>query len=574
VSRKLTAGDSLAQYKIVKLLGEGGMGAVYEAHDESLDRNVAIKTLLSDVAQDPESRKRFFREGKAAAKLRHPHVVEVYGVGIEGEVPYLVMELLDGESLAQLVEREKTLAAERTVDILLPVLSALVTAHEEGVIHRDLKPDNIFLQRTRAKTVVPKLLDFGISKVTSAHNSRLTHTSALMGTPYYMSPEQARGGKDVSPAVDQWAMGVILYETLSGVRPITGETVLEILHRIATMPLVPLEVVAPTVPPELAKVVMRALDREPAARHATVRALGQALLPFASEGSRTVWTPAFARSGTSERPPPPAPSHHSDAVTVAVAPRPRPDGGDATVSAEMTAPPAPVSITGSSLGRRTGSGLTRNLEPAASDRGAVTGPIAGEPVALPGSSNNGLLAIAVLAVAVAVVGILVAFGAGGEPRTTAAGASTPGPTTPGSSTGVPAPTSLPEPPPTVQPPPTTPRPAPLATFEAALSTTPPSSRIELDGELVGSGTWTTTLPRDGRPHRLRVSADGFETTELVFTDSPPPSTVTLSRTSVAGRGPRGTGSRDLGIDMAGSSGPSTSGMAQPAVGANGAPILE
>ena len=121
MAQKLTAGDSLAQYKIVKLLGEGGMGAVYEAHDESLDRNVAIKTLLSDVAQDPESRRRFFREGKAAAKLRHPHVVEVYGVGIEGEVPYLVMELLDGESLAQLVEREKTLAPERAIDIILPV---------------------------------------------------------------------------------------------------------------------------------------------------------------------------------------------------------------------------------------------------------------------------------------------------------------------------------------------------------------------------------------------------------------------------------------------------------------------
>ncbi len=220
VSRKLTAGSSLAQYKIIDLLGEGGMGAVYEALDESLDRHVAIKTLLSEVAQDPESRKRFFREGKAAAKLRHPHVVEVYGVGIEDEIPYLVMELLDGESLAALLDREKKLRSERAIDILVPVMSALVVAHQEGVIHRDLKPDNIFLQKTRAKTVVPKLLDFGISKVTGAHNSRITHTSALMGTPYYMAPEQARGSKEVDPKIDQWAMGVILYESLAGERPI------------------------------------------------------------------------------------------------------------------------------------------------------------------------------------------------------------------------------------------------------------------------------------------------------------------------------------------------------------------
>jgi serine/threonine-protein kinase len=292
VSRKLTAGSSLAQYRIVRLLGEGGMGAVYEALDESLDRHVAIKTLLSDVAQDPESRKRFFREGKAAARLRHPHVVEVYGVGIENEIPYLVMELLDGESLAATLDRDKSLAPERAIETLLPVLSALVTAHQEGVIHRDLKPDNIFLQKTRARTVVPKLLDFGISKVTGAQNSRITHTSALMGTPYYMSPEQARGSKDVDARIDQWAMGVILYEALAGERPVQGESVLEILHRIAMMPIRPLAV--PGVPPELASVVMRALERDPARRWPSIAALGHALLPFASAGTRSSWAAAFA----------------------------------------------------------------------------------------------------------------------------------------------------------------------------------------------------------------------------------------------------------------------------------------
>ena len=146
----------------------------------------------------------------------------MYGVGIEDEIPYLVMELLAGESFAAMLDRETKLPAERVIEILLPVMSALVIAHQEGVIHRDLKPDNIFLQKTRAKTMVPKLLDFGISKVTGAHNSRITHTSSLMGTPYYMSPEQARGSKDVDAQIDQWSMGVILYESLAGERPIAA----------------------------------------------------------------------------------------------------------------------------------------------------------------------------------------------------------------------------------------------------------------------------------------------------------------------------------------------------------------
>jgi serine/threonine-protein kinase len=618
VSRKLTAGSSLAQYKIVGLLGEGGMGAVYEALDESLDRHVAIKTLLSEVAQDPESRKRFFREGKAAAKLRHPHVVEVYGVGIEDDIPYLVMELLDGESFAAMLDRDKKLSSERVVDILLPVLSALVIAHQEGVIHRDLKPDNIFLQKTRAKTIVPKLLDFGISKVTGAHNSRITHTSSLMGTPYYMSPEQARGGKDVNAQIDQWSMGVILYEALAGERPIQGETVLEILHRIATMPIKPLQVAAPDVPPELAAVVMRALDREPARRWSSISALGHALLPFGSLSTRTTWAAAFDKGSVSERPPPPRAELPSDSAEMSAG-RPVVSAADATETlaasprqrAEQTRA-RPDDRTRPVQGVAAVPPRTRSSEPrpesapterAASERegraadgvalsGGKSAVLATGPIELP-APNRTPLWLGVGAAAIAVVIGAAAFGLGGA----SAGGTTGAPAS-SSATSEPAPpTSEPAPPPTAEAPPPTAEatpptteatpptseptpPATVETYAASLHVSPASASIELDGAAAGMGTWSATLPRDGREHRLVVTAEGYERAELTFTDAPPPAELALERTRRTGGSRPGSrtgtqgGSADSTAASQASSMASETSMGGPQVGANGSFILQ
>ena len=581
MSRKLTAGSKLAQYKIVGLLGEGGMGAVYEALDESLDRHVAIKTLLSEVAQDPESRKRFFREGKAAAKLRHPHVVEVYGVGIEEDIPYLVMELLDGESFAAMLDRDKALAPERVIEILLPVMSALVIAHQEGVIHRDLKPDNIFLQKTRAKTIVPKLLDFGISKVTGAHNSRITHTSALMGTPYYMSPEQARGSKDVDPQIDQWSMGVILYEALAGERPIQGETVLEILHRIATMPIKPLQVAAPDVPPELAAVVMRALDREPARRWSSISALGHALLPFGSSGTRSMWSAAFEKGPVSERPPPPLAELPSDSAemsagravlsaadateTLAASPRNR---ADARAGLDDRTRPLPGVIPRAAQPRPVPEAKA-TVAAVPSEREAPT--TATGPVELPAESRTPLW-IGLGATGLALVIGVVAFGLGGasaggatsEPSTTSQPPTREPPTTGEPSTG--------EPPSTSEPPTTT----ELATFDATLSVTPASASIELDGVVAGTGSWSATLPRDGRAHRLVVTADGYARTELTFTDAPPPRELALERRPSGAR-TSARGATDGAQSPAGTSSmasTSETSMGGPQQGANGSLILE
>ena len=202
-SEFLAPGTTFDRYEIVRVLGQGAMGAVYEAKHVDLQKRVALKTLHPELAKSPESRARFLREGQTASKLRHPNVVDISDVGINGRIPYLVMEYLEGNDLAALIERERVLSVDRTVTLLLPVLAAVSAAHHEGIVHRDLKPENIFLARSRHGHLQPKLLDFGISKVTATTASpALTGTGALLGTPYYMSPEQAMGGKNVDARSD------------------------------------------------------------------------------------------------------------------------------------------------------------------------------------------------------------------------------------------------------------------------------------------------------------------------------------------------------------------------------------
>src|SRR5262252_4179961 len=158
------AGSVVGRYLLVRLVGEGGMGAVYEATHQELGKRVAIKTLHQRHAASPERRSRFLREGRAASRIRHPNVADVYDVGIEGAHPYLVMEFLEGEELARLIAREAPLSVQRTADLLVPVVGAVAAAHDLGVVHRDLKPANIFLSAERG-AVRPKVVDFGISKV-------------------------------------------------------------------------------------------------------------------------------------------------------------------------------------------------------------------------------------------------------------------------------------------------------------------------------------------------------------------------------------------------------------------------
>ncbi len=220
-SMHLPAGTRVGRYALHRRLGVGGMGAVYEGVHEDLGKRVAIKLLHPQTAESAEARARFLREGRALARIRHPHVAEVFDVGQEANgLLYLVMELMEGESLGSLLERRGRLSERETADIMIPLCAAVDAAHREGIIHRDLKPENIFLSRDAHGQVVPKVLDFGISKVQHAPGEALTGTQRWMGTPQYMSPEQAASGREVDARTDIYALGVVLYECVCGELPV------------------------------------------------------------------------------------------------------------------------------------------------------------------------------------------------------------------------------------------------------------------------------------------------------------------------------------------------------------------
>jgi hypothetical protein len=289
----LSPGTLLGRYEVKRQLGRGGMGTVYEGVHRDLKKRVAIKVLSGPLASNEEARQRFIREGEAASRIRHPHVVDVTDVGTEGDLTYLVMELLEGEDLAGRLVRGGPLKVREAADILVPVCAGLAVAHDEGIIHRDLKPENIFLAVRRQGGVEPKLLDFGVSKIMGADVMALTGTTAVFGTPYYMPPEQLRGARQVDQRSDVYALGVVLYECVCGRRPFESENVYSILHAIGAgeypLPLT----VRPDLPAEIAATITRAMALDPTMRFPTARHLGAALLPFASDTVRLLWADTF-----------------------------------------------------------------------------------------------------------------------------------------------------------------------------------------------------------------------------------------------------------------------------------------
>jgi serine/threonine protein kinase len=278
------------KYRVVRLIGEGGMGAVYEAHHEHLDSQVALKFLHPDLQASPALVARFLQEARVSASIKSPHVTHVIDVDQTPEgAAYLVMELLEGESLDSRMERQMPLPIAEAVDIGLQILSALEAAHARGVVHRDLKPDNVWLSPTPAGPYV-KLLDFGIAKLKSTNEFREVNTrpGSVMGTPAYMAPEQAISADQVDGRADLYSFGVILYETLSGKRPVDSDDAREILEKLMRKEVRPLATQNPNVPAGLSALVDRLVSPNPDDRPASATQARTELVPHA-RASGMVW---------------------------------------------------------------------------------------------------------------------------------------------------------------------------------------------------------------------------------------------------------------------------------------------
>jgi serine/threonine-protein kinase len=293
------------KYRLLRLIGSGGMGSVYEAHHEVLGARVAIKVLHEDLANRPELVDRFLREARVLAQLSNPHVVRVLDIALAepGRGAYIVMELLNGEPLSSILERVQRLPLPVAVDYTIQVLEALAAAHALGVVHRDLKPENVFLTREGERTVL-KVIDFGIAKAGSLGGAQanLTVSGALMGTPEYMAPEQAHSADRVDARSDIYAVGVMLYEMLAGARPVDGDNPAVVALKVERGEIEPLIRRMPEVPRDLAGLVHRAMAPRPELRFTSAAEMRGALEAVMAGQRAPVPTGGFAPTPAPEPP--------------------------------------------------------------------------------------------------------------------------------------------------------------------------------------------------------------------------------------------------------------------------------
>ena len=440
----VTPGQLIAQgkYRVERVLGEGGMGVVVGATHVGFDDRVAIKLLRPELAQNAELVQRFLREGRASRKIRNEHVVQVMDVGtLESGAPYLVMEYLEGEDLAQRLARTGPLPPAEAVELLLQACEAIAEAHVIGIVHRDLKPANLFSVARRGGAPCIKVLDFGISKLTEGagpSNAALTRTTATMGSPLYMSPEQLHSSRHVDARSDVWALGVILYELLTGTLPFAGDDLPRLTVQIVLHAPIPIQTYRADLPPALVAAVSRCLEKDPAHRFANVAELARALEPVCSDRARMSVERIVSIASS------------SGAISVPVASR-SPSLPDALRSAPAWTPPS-LSPASSSPAAATPAGLAPSVASAVpvSTTGAMMTSSAGAPRASggPGRGSKVLLAaggVALLLV-IAAAGLLGARSktpADGNANAPVVAAPLPPPTAPASAARPPPPPAPP-----------------------------------------------------------------------------------------------------------------------------------
>ncbi|HTB72963.1 MAG TPA: protein kinase [Polyangiaceae bacterium] len=333
------------KYRLLRVIGEGGWGVVFEGENVRTLKRVAIKLLRARPDLTADIRNRFEREAQAAGRIGSEHIVEVFDLGTVADGShYMVMELLSGEDLASRLRAQGPLDATIAARIVLQVLEGLGAAHEAGIMHRDLKPENLFLCPTRSGEDFVKILDFGISKFTTPGMTSATMTGAVLGSPFYMAPEQARGAKNVDPRTDLYSVGTLLFECVTGRVPFSGDNFNDLMFKIALSPRPnPLDL-RPDLDPALVPIILKSIQADANERFATADLFREALLGWLeSTGAQSVRTPELRRgTRTTPRPsgqPAATPTH----------PHQRPQWNPATSSLEKT-DPTPLSGS-SSVGR-------------------------------------------------------------------------------------------------------------------------------------------------------------------------------------------------------------------------------
>ncbi len=268
------------KFRFTKLLGAGGMGAVWRAQNVRVRKAVAIKLMHPEFAGNPGILDRFKNEATAAGQIGSQHICDIYDFGASALGPYIVLEMLNGRSFGELIQQYGRVDPGLAAIVMRQALIGLEAAHQVGIIHRDLKPENIFLHEPSPGHLLVKLMDFGISKFSQGGNDGKTGVGVLMGTPEYMSPEQAEGAASADQRTDIWAMGAILYKALTGIEAFGGPTMAATLVALSTKEPKPIESIVPGIPPELIAVVRRCLVKDPAGRYQSARELADALAPF------------------------------------------------------------------------------------------------------------------------------------------------------------------------------------------------------------------------------------------------------------------------------------------------------
>ncbi|MBX7194526.1 MAG: serine/threonine protein kinase [Sandaracinaceae bacterium] len=511
------------RYRIARVLGVGGMGGVYEAEHLLIGKKVALKCLHREYARDRDIVERFKREARAATLIGNDHIIDVTDMGdLPDGSPFLVMEYLAGKPLASLCEHGP-LPIRRAVHIARQICSALGAAHDKGIVHRDLKPENVFLIERNGDPDFVKVLDFGISKMhSSGVDKGLTRTGMAMGTPSYMSPEQAQGSKNLDHRTDVWALGVILYEMLAARRPFDADSYPLLLMNIVATDPDPVAWYRKDLPPALAELVMKCLVKDQDGRVGTMRELSEALGPF--EGLEIEVELGDPSGERGEQPTSVTDRYRQTAMKKKNAAATEPDNvlderrGGTQPDGSLEGPP-PVSLAQAEAEARARKDATGKDAPAAKEAAPsqpkladkeslrAPSPTAPEVRALEqqarGTNQTTLIVAALAVVAVVGVGVVAGGALGG------------GTTTPPPTTAVTPPPTAPPPPTTstrVEPPPTTSTPAPPAEVRIRIRAEPADARI-LIGGIEFPNPMDAPQPRSLTPTRITIERDGYTTIE-------------------------------------------------------------